>query len=163
MRPVPKLIVSGAVLESRWPSWAVRSNEPSGFRGCKFIEPCFGISHSLSLICQLTSEDIKHHFRFIIITNAEYSFTSTETRRLGRTDSPGQPPRFSLTQLLNYEREYQKQSGQLYIGGTGLWRRQQHRLLTGTVVVSRITCRVAAALHVALGWPGRQFKSVLTQ
>ena len=24
------------------------------------IEPCFGIGHNLSLICQLTSEDIKH-------------------------------------------------------------------------------------------------------
>ena len=27
-----------------------------------YIEPCFGIGHSLSLICQLTSVDIKHHF-----------------------------------------------------------------------------------------------------
>ena len=27
-----------------------------------FIAPCFGIGHNLSLICQLTSEDIKHHF-----------------------------------------------------------------------------------------------------
>ena len=26
---------SGAVWESRWSSWAVRPNEPSGFRGCK--------------------------------------------------------------------------------------------------------------------------------
>ena len=26
---------SGAVGESRWPSWAVRPNEPSGFRGRK--------------------------------------------------------------------------------------------------------------------------------
>ena len=26
---------SGAVWESRWMSWAVRPNEPSGFRGCK--------------------------------------------------------------------------------------------------------------------------------
>ena len=24
------------------------------------IEPCFGIGHNLSLICQVTSEDIKH-------------------------------------------------------------------------------------------------------
>ena len=30
-----------------------------------FIEPCFGIGHNLSLICQMTSEDIKHH---LIIT-----------------------------------------------------------------------------------------------
>ena len=28
---------SGAVRESRWPSWAVRPNEPSGFRGRKAI------------------------------------------------------------------------------------------------------------------------------
>ena len=49
--------------ESRWPSWAVRHNEPSGFRGRKsYIEPCFGIGLSLSLICQLTSEDIKQHY-----------------------------------------------------------------------------------------------------
>ena len=25
-------------------------------------EPCFGIGHNLSLICQLTSEDIKQHY-----------------------------------------------------------------------------------------------------
>ena len=28
---------SGAVWESKWPSWAVRPNEPSGFRGRKTI------------------------------------------------------------------------------------------------------------------------------
>ena len=45
------------------PSWAVRPNEPSGFRGLKnYIEPCFGIGLSLSLICQPTSEDIKQHY-----------------------------------------------------------------------------------------------------
>ena len=27
-----------------------------------YIEPCFGIGLSLSLICQLTSEDIKQHY-----------------------------------------------------------------------------------------------------
>ena len=27
-----------------------------------YTEPCFGNGHSLSLICQLTSEDIKLHF-----------------------------------------------------------------------------------------------------
>ena len=44
-------------------AWAVRPNEPSGFRGRKaiIIEPCFGIGLSLSLICQPTSEDIKQH------------------------------------------------------------------------------------------------------
>ena len=31
-----------------------------------FIEPCFGIGHNLSLICQMTSEDIKHQ---LIITD----------------------------------------------------------------------------------------------
>ena len=47
-------------------SWAVRPNQPSGFRGHKrFIEPCFGIGHNLSLIYQLTSEDIKQHFIII--------------------------------------------------------------------------------------------------
>ena len=32
-----------------------------------FIEPCFGIGHNLSLICQMTSEDTKH--QLIIINN----------------------------------------------------------------------------------------------
>ena len=41
-----------------------------------FIEPCFGIGHNLSLICQMTSEDIKH--QLIIITA-----TSTFTQLLG--------------------------------------------------------------------------------
>ena len=43
-------------------------NEPSGFCGRKAIMiegPCFGIGHSLSLICQLASEDIKYHFIII--------------------------------------------------------------------------------------------------
>ena len=46
----------GAVWESRWTSWAVRPNEPSGFRGRKDLlhRAC------LSLICHMTSEDIKH-------------------------------------------------------------------------------------------------------
>ena len=36
----------------------------SGFRGRKaIIEPCFGIGLSLSLICQLTSGDIKQHYQ----------------------------------------------------------------------------------------------------
>ena len=32
------------------------------------IEPCFGIGHNLSLICQLTSEDIKQHFTITIVS-----------------------------------------------------------------------------------------------
>ena len=39
-----------------------------------FIEPCFGIGHNLSLICQMTSEHIKHQL-IIIITDA-YEFRS---------------------------------------------------------------------------------------
>ena len=43
-----------------WPSWADR---PSGFRGRKAIlNHASAIGHSWSLICQLISEDIKHHF-----------------------------------------------------------------------------------------------------
>ena len=55
---------SGAVWESRWPSWTVRPNEPSGFRGRKAILNYASalVSHSLSLICQPTSEDIKQHY-----------------------------------------------------------------------------------------------------
>jgi len=36
---------SGAVWESRWPSWAVRPNEPSGFRGRKAI-----LNHANALV-----------------------------------------------------------------------------------------------------------------
>ena len=50
--------------ESRWPSWAVRPNEPYSFYGRKAI---LNHAHALaltcqSLICQPTSgEDIKQH------------------------------------------------------------------------------------------------------
>ena len=37
-----------------------------------FIEPCFGTGHNLSLICQMTSEDIKHQ---LIIIMAVEDFT----------------------------------------------------------------------------------------
>ena len=40
-----------------------------------FIEPCFGIGHNLSLICQMTSEDIKHQ---LIIINASTTFDEIE-------------------------------------------------------------------------------------
>ena len=36
---------SGAVWESRWPSWDVRPNEPSGFRGRKAI-----LNHASALV-----------------------------------------------------------------------------------------------------------------
>ena len=35
-------------------------------RSLSYTEPYLGIGHSLSLICQLTSEDIEHHFIIII-------------------------------------------------------------------------------------------------
>ena len=33
------------------------------------IEPCFGIGHNLSLMCQMTSEDIKHQLNNIKVPN----------------------------------------------------------------------------------------------
>ena len=44
-----------------------------------FIEPCFGIGHNLSLICQMTSEDIKHQLIIIISTMATLVSMSTST------------------------------------------------------------------------------------
>ena len=38
-------IISGAVWESKWPSWDVRPNEPSGFRGSKDI-----LNHASALV-----------------------------------------------------------------------------------------------------------------
>ena len=38
-----------------------------------FIEPCFGIGHNLSLICQMTSEDIKHQLIIIIKTELAWA------------------------------------------------------------------------------------------
>ena len=35
-----------------------------------FIEPCFGIGHNLSLICQMTSEDIKHQLIIVVVFSA---------------------------------------------------------------------------------------------
>ena len=39
----------GAVLELRWPSWAVRPNEPYGFCGCKAI-----LNHAHALVSMST-------------------------------------------------------------------------------------------------------------
>ena len=58
------------------------------------IEPCFGIGHNVSLICQLTSEDIKHHF--IIIMHEDVcghrlvtlSLTITETLKMALIADP---------------------------------------------------------------------------
>ena len=44
-------------------SWAVRPNEPSGFRGRKaLLNHTSALVSALSLICQLTPEDIKQHY-----------------------------------------------------------------------------------------------------
>ena len=45
---------SGAVWESRWPSWAVRPNEPHGFRGRKAI-----LNHAHALVVPNMSTDIR--------------------------------------------------------------------------------------------------------
>ena len=87
---------SGTVWESRWPSWAVRRNEPSGFRGRKeLFEPCFDIGHNLSLICQLTSEDIKQHFiiinRHVIVDNIQSSGAVRRSRWTSWAPVPSKP------------------------------------------------------------------------
>ena len=46
-----------------------------------FIEPCFGIGHNLSLICQMTSEDIKHQ---LIIIREEAERGELEKEREGK-------------------------------------------------------------------------------
>ena len=40
--------------------WQVTAKTRIHLTYVAFIEPCFGIGHNLSLICQMTSEDIKH-------------------------------------------------------------------------------------------------------
>ena len=48
-----------------------------------FIEPCFGIGHNLSLICQMTSEDIKHQ----LITKTATRQSRQQSRLGYSTDS----------------------------------------------------------------------------
>ena len=45
-----------------------------------FIEPCFGIGHNLSLICQMTSEDIKHQLIIIITCHHPHRFSELATK-----------------------------------------------------------------------------------
>ena len=47
-----------------------------------FIEPCFGIGHNLSLICQMTSEDIKH--QLIIIITVAYALSGVVVSEASR-------------------------------------------------------------------------------
>ena len=46
--------------------WQVTAKTRIHLTYVDFIEPCFGIGHNLSLICQMTSEDIKHQLIIII-------------------------------------------------------------------------------------------------
>ena len=55
--------------------WQVTAKTRIHLTYVDFIEPCFGIGHNLSLICQMTSEDIKH--QLIIITFTETGQTIT--------------------------------------------------------------------------------------
>ena len=54
---------SGAVWESRWPSWAGRPNEPSCFRGRKAI-----LNHALALISLSLSLYVNRHPRTLSST-----------------------------------------------------------------------------------------------
>ena len=51
-----------------------------------FIEPCFGIGHNLSLICQMTSEDIKHQL-IIIVSSTRITVCITERKKLTKYKS----------------------------------------------------------------------------
>ena len=42
-----------------------------------FTEPCFGIGHNLSLICQMTSEDIKHQLITFVEMYLNFTYIST--------------------------------------------------------------------------------------
>ena len=44
------------------------------------IEPCFGIGHNLSLICQMTSEDIKHQLIITAFTDSEHTLQTEKLR-----------------------------------------------------------------------------------
>ena len=49
--------------------WQVTAKTRIHLTYVAFIEPCFGIGHNLSLICQMTSEDIKHQLIIIVRKN----------------------------------------------------------------------------------------------
>ena len=52
-----------------------------------FIEPCFGIGHNLSLICQMTSEDIKQQLIInedgYTLYNCDYAMRQRKRRNTG--------------------------------------------------------------------------------
>ena len=69
----PQCHSSGAVWESRWPSWAVRPNEPSGFRGRKAI-----LNHASALV----SACVNWHLR--TLSNTTYLPAPVTTGHAGR-------------------------------------------------------------------------------
>ena len=52
-----------------------------------FIEPRFGIGHNLSLICQMTSEDIKHQLIIILNNMQQQHSESAEEQRTALYES----------------------------------------------------------------------------
>ena len=71
------------------------------------IEPCFGIGHSLSLICQMTSEDIKHQLNNNNIFPAIllYPQQSVPTLPYTRRHLPSAVPLISDDRLFNKDRQ----------------------------------------------------------
>ena len=52
--------------------WQVTAKTRTHLTYVDFIEPCFGIGHNLSLICQMTSEDIKHQLIISVLIRLLY-------------------------------------------------------------------------------------------
>ena len=56
-----------------------------------FLEPCFGIGHNLSLICQMTSEDIKHQLIIIYFNHPSQGNSTNYYLILGLRDKAAPP------------------------------------------------------------------------
>ena len=63
------------------------------------IEPCFGIGHNLSLICQMTSEDIKHQLN----NNNNIEWNRAQGLCKSRGGRPGLPSLINLRFLWSKE------------------------------------------------------------
>ena len=76
--------------KSRWPPWATRPNEPSGFHGRKeLLNRASAVVTTCPKICQVTSEDTKQHFIQPLLRVQELCES--------RGDRPGLPVLMSLT------------------------------------------------------------------
>ena len=127
--------------------WAVRPNGPSGFHGRNWItEPCSRIGLSLSLICQPTSEDLKHHFIIVVGGLGPYAWvpgrratskvTATSGGRLTNRYAwvPGRPTRraclgVSLPLRVPPCKHYPEEVTELKMAALILLRYRQRRLL----------------------------------